>query len=357
MPKYTITYNKNTTSAVSNMPGNQTKTHGISINLSNTIPSRSGYTFKGWSASATQTGSGEYQPGAIYSQDANITLYAVWKINGISASEIEKNSTTYYGKVVEDYKAPYDTTGNNKWRIFMADNNNIYLISDDYIHYNYAPTKNGVALRKHSNYELSFLGITNQYKGASDISSSLGSKWLSTYWKSYSNSTNPNMKDAAYMLDTGIWNGKYKTGYDNIVDYAIGGPTIEMYCKSYKDTHSSKYIECGEVWDNGYRLKWSDQTQEEYTYYVRGITPDEYNSIYIKSDRSKAESMWISSPSVSTGFVTFLLASEYTWPADTGNVNDMSPSDISSGFRPIVCLKAGVQIERSVSTGNYRMIQ
>ncbi len=30
LPKYTITYNKNTTSAVSNMPGNQTKTHGIS---------------------------------------------------------------------------------------------------------------------------------------------------------------------------------------------------------------------------------------------------------------------------------------------------------------------------------------
>ena len=88
LSKYTITYNKNTTSTVSNMPANQTKTQGISIKLSSTVPSRSGYTFQGWSVNSAQTGSGEYSPGSTYSKDANITLYAVWKINGISASEI-----------------------------------------------------------------------------------------------------------------------------------------------------------------------------------------------------------------------------------------------------------------------------
>ncbi len=107
LPKYTITYNKNTTSAVSNMPGNQTKTHGISINLSNTIPSRSGYTFQGWSASATQTGSGEYQPGAAYTKDTNITLYAVWKIN-IVVSNTQASYTLPGGSSYE-YCSSYKT--------------------------------------------------------------------------------------------------------------------------------------------------------------------------------------------------------------------------------------------------------
>ena len=42
------------------------------------------------------------------------------------------------------------------------------------------------------------------------------------------------------MLDTDIWNPIYKNEY---AEYAIGGPTLEMFCASYKDTHKNKYIE------------------------------------------------------------------------------------------------------------------
>ena len=48
------------------------------VALSDEIPERSGYVFIGWAASA-DADEPEYQPGDSYSQNADITLYAVWE--------------------------------------------------------------------------------------------------------------------------------------------------------------------------------------------------------------------------------------------------------------------------------------
>mgnify|MGYP002795932458 CR=1 FL=1 len=77
---YTVTYNSNAgTDTVSNVPTNGTKTHGVAYTLSTDVPTRTGYTFLGWSTS--QTGAVVYQPGEVYSTDADLTLYAVWQKN------------------------------------------------------------------------------------------------------------------------------------------------------------------------------------------------------------------------------------------------------------------------------------
>ena len=79
--KYTITYNAN---GGSGAPGAQTYTYAPSgtTNLSSTKPSRTGYTFLGWSTSSTAT-SASYSAGQAWglSNASNYTLYAVWKIN------------------------------------------------------------------------------------------------------------------------------------------------------------------------------------------------------------------------------------------------------------------------------------
>jgi len=72
---YTVSYNAN---GGNGTPGSQTKTHGATITLSNTVPSRAGYVFLGWAASSSAT-SASYQPGGLYTANAGITLYAVWK--------------------------------------------------------------------------------------------------------------------------------------------------------------------------------------------------------------------------------------------------------------------------------------
>ena len=344
---YTVTYNKNTQDVVENIPSNQIKTQGVNLKLSDLVPTRAGYTFKGWSTNISQTETGEYQAGATYSQDANLKLYAVWKKAGSSSIEIAGKATEYYGQIVENYNAKYDDNGTT-WRIFMADESNIYLIADDYMHYNYAPEKNNVPITNHSYYILSFDNVYSQYSGASNIESAFGSKWLSTYWKNGgSSSTYSNIKAVAYMLDKEIWNGKYKTGYESVVDYAIGGPTLEMYCKSYKDTHPSKYIECASATSTGYQVKWKGGS---YEYSISGVPQDEFNRIYIKSSTSKAPSMWLASPSAYISNVVMSVGYN-------GKVSYTTYSIDHPGLCPLVCLQSNIQLEKNPNTGNYRIVQ
>lgn len=76
---YQISYNANTTDAVTNMPtADQSKTHGLAVPLSTKVPTRDGWNFLGWGTTASATAA-SYQPGDMYSVDQNITLYAVWQ--------------------------------------------------------------------------------------------------------------------------------------------------------------------------------------------------------------------------------------------------------------------------------------
>lgn len=72
--RYTVSYNAN---GGSGAPSSQIKYHNLSLVLSNTIPTKSGYIFVGWETYASATGA-SYQPGATYSRNESVTLYAVW---------------------------------------------------------------------------------------------------------------------------------------------------------------------------------------------------------------------------------------------------------------------------------------
>lgn len=79
---YKISYNAN---GGTGAPSAQTKIHGTDINLSSTVPTRTGHTFQGWGTSASST-TVKYTKGALYSENASITLYAVWKANTYTVS-------------------------------------------------------------------------------------------------------------------------------------------------------------------------------------------------------------------------------------------------------------------------------
>lgn len=76
-PTYTVSYNAN---GGSNAPSGQTKTHGKSLTLSTTKPTRDGHTFLGWGTSNTDT-TVDYASGGTYTVNASITLYAIWQIH------------------------------------------------------------------------------------------------------------------------------------------------------------------------------------------------------------------------------------------------------------------------------------
>ena len=95
---YTVKYNANGGTGV---PSNQTKTYGVTLTLSGTIPKRTSiedngtlteYTFKGWATSASST-SVAYKAGASYTANASITLYAVWsKTVSINLYDVSYNT-------------------------------------------------------------------------------------------------------------------------------------------------------------------------------------------------------------------------------------------------------------------------
>ena len=74
---YTITYNAN---GGSGAPGSQTKWRDQTLTLSSTKPTRTGYSFLGWSTSSSAT-SASYTAGGSYTANSAATLYAVWKAN------------------------------------------------------------------------------------------------------------------------------------------------------------------------------------------------------------------------------------------------------------------------------------
>ncbi len=74
---YSITYNQNTVDIVNNMPSAGQKTHGTNYTIPSTVPTRTGYTFAGWTTNSSGTGT-NYSAGGSYTTDADTTFYAKW---------------------------------------------------------------------------------------------------------------------------------------------------------------------------------------------------------------------------------------------------------------------------------------
>lgn len=70
---YTVTYNAN---GGTGAPQAQTKVQNVTLKLSSTVPTRSGYRFQGWAPAAGA--SVAYQPGDDYTGNASLSLWAVW---------------------------------------------------------------------------------------------------------------------------------------------------------------------------------------------------------------------------------------------------------------------------------------
>ena len=287
----------------------------------------------------------------------------------LTANNIANNSS-FYGKYITNYVAPTinDVNYNNynssltddtkKWMIFYIGDagngtNHIYLISSDYINYTYMPkTKTGKSLNG-SGYNIYFNNVLSDYpNGSDDVTSE--TRYLNKQFFKYLEdnnikSTAENIKASAYMLDTSLWN-VFKNEY---ADFAIGGPTIELFIKSYNDKYNGDYkienhkdlyqtkiasqvgyqisIDGGENWANYYR---NSLMQNDGLYTVNGVTTR----------------YWISSPNSNNNgniFCTENLNSLMLGPYVTGIEG--------WGLRPVIRISENVRLEKDGD--NYRIVK
>lgn len=83
---YTVSFNKNTTDTVTNMPSNTSGQYGTSITISSTVPLRTGYNFQNWNTNSSGTGIAVSAGGSYIVPASNTTLYARWQIQTYTVS-------------------------------------------------------------------------------------------------------------------------------------------------------------------------------------------------------------------------------------------------------------------------------
>ena len=262
----------------------------------------------------------------------------------IDKEEISNNPKEYFGGYVINYTTPSGDP-NVKWRIFYADESNIYLITDNYIHSDYMPNSKSYQLITSGRYVATFGAVYKDYIGASNITDPRISKWIN-YVKSFQNADNENIRCVAYMLDTDVWGNIYANS--DYAEYAVGGPTLELFCASYNKTHTNKFIEYTNN-STGYQLKWN--TDNSYSNGIKGV--DGYENLYLLSANG-ASDMWIASPNASHQY--YVMASS----KGLNEINGWNYSTMielaSTGFRPIVCLNSDVKLEKINGT-EYKIVE
>lgn len=156
----------------------------------------------------------------------------IWQCG--NAVDIASDSSNI-GKNV-NYEVSYIGSGSG-WQILYADNNNVYIITTGYL--------------TSSNLQAYVAG--NKYSGTSDFSDltnypAVRDGWLYKIYGSTWTSNNQNVKATEYLLDSGIWNEKYKNSY---AKWAIGAPTMELLVASYNAVNTPT-INIEDLNTNGY---------------------------------------------------------------------------------------------------------
>ena len=176
-----------------------------------------------------------------------------------------------------------------------------------------------------------------QTAGSADWDSTIKSKLLSQY--TYT-STNENAKATAYLLDKTQWSVFRNAEY---AEYAIGGPTLELFAASYNKTHTTKTIETEASSSTGYKVKWS--TDSSFSNNITGLDTD--NDLYVL-ENANAFGMWVASPSAYKASYVMVVGSY-------GCVNSNPYSYAYNGARVLVSLKSNIRIEK-IEEGRYQIV-
>ena len=289
------------------------------------------------------------------------------KEEGIDAYDVLKHPEQYYGMYVTNYNSPSDVgiadeEGQlGKWQIFMADEDNIYLIASSYINFDYAPVKNDKAYSYDTSIEDTSTvykmwwnnNLKNQYNSASQqeiILSKFNDKTKNTYhkWlvKNPNGYINSSCKAVLNMLDVDLWSIYKNADY---AEYAIGGPTIEMFCASYNSTHTNK-LTPKENYEYGYRFQFDD-SNDVYNYgYIDVVAVNDMANKMLFSNQ-RVNEYHIASPSA-------CYASGAPWMYAVTSRNLLGSAynswgeNYTGGFRPLVCLKTDIHLLENVENNN-----
>ena len=295
---------------------------------SNTLDSKWGYDIAKYTGAANRLFSFNLQVEAIGTDESSRDLF------------VSKVNPENYGDPVK-YGVDLNDNGNltDDWLIFCEHRNNIYLIAKDYVKSSLVENSEMTPVSG-SNYRINWNSLAKL--GTSSITSQMKHRYMLTQ---ASISGDANWKATASLLTPTYWDGHLKdtNGY---ADTIIGGPTIEMFIKSWnqKFINSASYPQLRCVWNEdkkGYEIGLLTGELGN----VLNLTKDTNTALYfantIAAD-SSCNCYWIASPS-SGGEYSIIRASNGGEIKFNGYSNDLL------GVRPVVCLKDTVVATQNAS--------
>ena len=237
-------------------------------------------------------------------------------------AKIRANPQAYYGKKVTNYKASDSDT--NTYKIFYVDKDNYF--KDGY---------NTIYLK--ADFSSGSVSCSTSYDASQTLIKKMNPLWATkgnTVAAKTTTISNQNEQAAAWLCDPSKWTAYCDTDKAN---YAIGGPSVEMYVKSYNQTHGDDALGCQYQTNNvpGYIYKVNNTIQND-GWYTNSNTLDysmTYKSMYCGQNGENTGTWWLASPSANgSGGVCFVYG-HYAGLSSDGYSNDF-------GVSPLVSLKS-----------------
>jgi len=166
--------------------------------------------------------------------NGNVNLISTTNpLRGITADMVAAEPETYYGQTVN-----YSAKGINDWEIFYADADNIFLITSDFLLSTKVPFYETKMVTSGTTGKYMSFWATNP-PSAQQVTDSVKTSFMWDYWTDYT--THYNARCISTLLRTENWRSFLDTTY---ADYAIGGPTAEMYCASWNSLYPADKLYC-----------------------------------------------------------------------------------------------------------------
>ena len=246
-------------------------------------------------------------------------------------AKIRANPQAYYGKKVTNYKASDSDT--NTYRIFYVDKDNDF--KDGY---------NTIYLKADFSGSVS---CSTSYDANKTLIKRMNPLWATkgnTVEAKTTTISNPNEQVAAWLCDPSKWTAYCDTDKAN---YAIGGPSVEMYVKSYNQAYNG--ITDSNVYTLGatyratsapgyiYTLNGAQSTISNNDYWTGedSLNYTRYKSMYCGQKGKKTGYWWLASPSANDSDVVCFVSGEFAGLSGYGynSINGF-------GISPLVSLKS-----------------
>ena len=153
-----------------------------------------------------------------------------------------------------------------------------------------------------------------------------------------------NSRAVSTLINTANWEGYVNTSY---ADYAIGAPTLEMWVASWSVVYGDKLKLYTNKNENGYYVGTGSNSTTSYNQYITSVTGWQNNTLYFPHGNNIYQNCygtWLASPSAD-GTGRLMGASS------NGYVSNGYHTYNALAVRPLVHLKAGIQLEKNATTG------